>query len=290
MSRISIRKIRLCAANEYFKWMTDARMIVFAALLVFIHGFVLQPMLDLADRMESSFHIAEPFIAVCNVPLVMLAIPLVFLVLICDFPRTDNNTMFYIIRIGRMNWVIAQVVLLIAQIVSYMLCLLLFTVLTTFWKCSWSGGWSDIALQYTLKYPMEAGSFTAQLLTGNLYRQLTLGGAVLHSAALISLCLMLVGMLQLAAGVLKLKRIGFILSAALVAVGQALAFIGAQWEWCFPVAHALVKLHFTDYFRAPVMPLSASYFYFAILIVLLGAVSVWRIRYYNYDSILEVQS
>ena len=289
MRKVNLQKIRLCVRSEYVKWVSDPRMIVFVVLLVFIHSFVLQPLFGMGEKMGERLSLFEPFVAVCNVQLIMLAIPLVFLVLISDYPRTDNNSVFFIPRIGRLNWVLAQIVLMAAQVVSYIVGLFLFITAASLPQCAWSMEWSDVAINYLTTFPEEVGSFAATLLNGQLYRQMLLPTALAHSVALTALLLFFIGMTQLLFSVLKLHRIGFIVSAGLVAAGQALAFINSDAAWIFPVAHALAKMHFSEYFRKPIMQIELSYAYFGGLILLLVALSVWRIRKYNYDSILEVQ-
>lgn len=289
MRKINLRKIRLCVRCEYVKWISDARMIVFASLLVFIHSFVLQPLFSMAEKMGEKLSVFEPFTAVCNVQLIMLAVPLVFLVLISDYPRVDNNSIFFISRIGRLNWVLAQIVLMLTQVISYLGGLFLFITGASLPHCTWSTGWSSVAVNYLLTFPEEVGSFAGTLLTGQLYRQMLLPVALIQSAALMALLLLLIGMIQLMFSVLKLHRIGFIVSAGIVAIGQALAFINSDAAWLFPVAHALVRGHYSDYYRKPIMQMEVSYAYFGGLILMLMIVSICRIRRYNYDSILEVQ-
>lgn len=289
MRKINPRKLLLCVRCEYVKWVSDARMIVFVALLVFVHSFVLQPLFSMAEKMSEKLSVFEPFTAVCNVQLIMLAIPLVFLVLISDYPRVDNNSVFFISRIGRLNWVLAQIMLMFTQVLSYIGCLFLFITGVSLTHCTWSTGWSSVAVNYLLIFPEEAGSFAGTLLTGQLYRQMLLSEALLQSAALMALLLLLIGMIQLLFSVLKLRRIGFIVSAGMVAVGQALAFINSDAAWLFPVAHALVRGHYSDYYRKPIMRIDVSYVYFGGIILVLMIVSICCIRKYNYDSILEVQ-
>lgn len=289
MHKINLRKILLCVRCEYVKWISDARMIVFAALLVFVHSFVLQPLFSMAEKMGEKLSVFEPFTAVCNARLIMLAVPLVFLVLISDYPRVDNNSSFFIPRIGRLNWVLAQIVLMLSQVFSYIGCLFLFITGASLTHCVWNVKWSSVAVNYLLTFPEESGSFAGTLLTGQLYRQMLLPEALAHSAALAALLLFLIGMIQLAFSVLRLRRIGFIVSAGMVAIGQALTFINSGAAWIFPVAHALVRGHYSDYYRKPIMQIELSYLYFGGLIFVLMVLAVWRIRKYNYDSILEVQ-
>lgn len=83
-------------------------MIILGVLLIFIYNFAIEPLLKNAEEMGEPLNILEPFIAVANSDAILLIIPLVFLTLIADFPKIDTNTVFYIIRVGRINWLLGQ--------------------------------------------------------------------------------------------------------------------------------------------------------------------------------------
>ena len=99
-SKISIDKVFQVAKNEYVKWIYNPRMIIFVVLYMFLYDYIIEEMLNAAGKMNSMLMIYEPFIAMTNSELLIMVIPAVFIVLISDFPRTDGNTMFYIMRTG----------------------------------------------------------------------------------------------------------------------------------------------------------------------------------------------
>nr|MCR5481078.1 hypothetical protein [Ruminococcus sp.] len=120
MKKFNLRQCFSCAKTEYIKWVCDARMVILGVLLIFIYNFAIQPLLQNAEKMNEPLNMLEPFIAVANSGAVLMIIPLVFMTLIADFPKIDNNTVFYIMRIGRKNWLTGQIIKLVMMAASYL--------------------------------------------------------------------------------------------------------------------------------------------------------------------------
>ncbi|MCR5480379.1 MAG: hypothetical protein K6F27_11075, partial [Ruminococcus sp.] len=120
MKKFNLRQCFACAKTEYIKWVCDARMVILGVLLIFIYNFAIQPLLQNAEKMNEPLNMLEPFIAVANSGAVLMIIPLVFMTLIADFPKIDNNTVFYIMRIGRKNWLTGQIIKLVMMAASYL--------------------------------------------------------------------------------------------------------------------------------------------------------------------------
>ena len=95
-------------------------MVIVAVLLIFINNFAVSPLTNNAELMGEPLNILEPFIAVANSEILILIIPIVFLTLIADYPKVDTNTVFYIVRIGRANWFVGQILKLVFMIISYL--------------------------------------------------------------------------------------------------------------------------------------------------------------------------
>ena len=94
MKNFNLRQCFSCAKTEYIKWVCDARMVILGVLLIFIYNFAITPLLENAEKMNEPLNMLEPFIAVANSGAVLMIIPLVFMTLIADFPKIDNNTVF----------------------------------------------------------------------------------------------------------------------------------------------------------------------------------------------------
>lgn len=108
MKNFSLKQSFFCARAEFIKWICDARMMILGVLLIFIYSFAIEPLKSNAELMGEPLNILEPFIAIANSGAILLIIPLIFLTLIADFPKIDTNTVFYIMRVGRLNWLFGQ--------------------------------------------------------------------------------------------------------------------------------------------------------------------------------------
>lgn len=118
-NKIKFRAIWNVAISEFIKWITNPRIIMVGVLIVFIHSFAVLPMLEQSDKYGEPLNIMEPFIAVGNSGMLALFLPLVFLLLISDFPIMGGNTLFFINRTGKLNWFFGQIVFIIISIFAY---------------------------------------------------------------------------------------------------------------------------------------------------------------------------
>lgn len=276
--------------TEFVKWVCDARMVIVAVLLIFINNFAVSPLTNNAELMGEPLNILEPFIAVANSEILILIIPIVFLTLIADYPKVDTNTVFYIVRIGRANWFVGQVLKLIFMIVSYLAVIFLGTVLPMLSKGFWYNGWSNVATGFVKMFPDRRGDFGVELLPENLYNQLTVFSAAVQSYLLVFAYLMIIGLILLSFSLVKHKTVGFVLCGAVISLGTAFCSIKTTLMWTMPMANSIIWLHYTKYFREPVMSMSFSVSYLAIFIAVLLAFCFIAIRKFNYDNVAEIAS
>ena len=59
MKGINLKKSFACAKVEYIKWVCDARMIILAVLLIFIHSFAIEPLRENARLMGEPLNLFE---------------------------------------------------------------------------------------------------------------------------------------------------------------------------------------------------------------------------------------
>lgn len=164
MKNFSLKQSFFCARAEFIKWICDARMIILGVLLIFIYSFAIEPLKSNAELMGEPLNILEPFIAIANSGAILLIIPLVFLTLIADFPKIDTNTVFYIMRVGRLNWLFGQLLKLIFMALSYLAVIFLGAVLPMLSDGFWYNGWSNVATKFASRFPEHSGNFGVQLL------------------------------------------------------------------------------------------------------------------------------
>ena len=290
MHKLSFRKVLLSARTEYVRWLVNPRMIIIAVMLVFVYNFAIAPLQSAAEEMGVKLNALEPFIAVANSGMIMMIVPLVFLTLVSDFPKTDNNTFLSISRTGRINWVLSQILLMIMMIITYLALIFVVSVLPCIGNCFWGNEWSDTATKYTTVFPDRAGDFVSELLPENLYNQLTIFHAAAESYLLIALYLFLLGMILLTACLFKIKVIGMVIAGGIVSIGAGLCSVYSEAMWLFPMANSIIWVHYTRYFSIPVKTMAFSYSYLCIGAVGLMIVSVLKVRNYSYDTTLTIDN
>lgn len=290
MKNFSLKQAFSCEVTEFVKWVCDARMVIVAVLLIFINNFAVSPLTNNAELMGEPLNILEPFIAVANSEILILIIPIVFLTLIADYPKVDTNTVFYIVRIGRANWFVGQVLKLGFMIVSYLAVIFLGTVLPMLSKGFWYNGWSNVATGFVKMFPDRRGDFGVALLPENLYNQLSVFEAAVKSYLLVAAYLMIIGLILLVFSLFKRKTLGFIICGGMISLGMAFSAIRTNLMWTMPMANSITWLHYTKYFKKPIMPMSFSVIYLLVLIAVLLVFGGIAIGKFNYDNVTEVAS
>ena len=290
MKNFSLKQAFSCEVTEFVKWVCDARMVIVAVLLIFINNFAVSPLTNNAELMGEPLNILEPFIAVANSEILILIIPIVFLTLIADYPKVDTNTVFFIVRIGRANWFVGQVLKLVFMIVSYLAVIFLGTVLPMLSKGFWYNGWSNVATGFVKMFPDRRGDFGVALLPENLYNQLSVFEAAVKSYLLVAAYLMIIGLILLVFSLFKRKTLGFIICGGMISLGMAFSAIRTNLMWTMPMANSITWLHYTKYFKKPIMPMSFSVIYLLVLIAVLLVFGGIAIGKFNYDNVTEVAS
>lgn len=285
---MNARKIVLHARMEYSLWLTNPRMSILLVLLVLIHSMVIQPLAQAGGQIGVRFHLLEPLAALCNSTLILLILPLGFLILMAGFPRMDRGFLLQLYRVGRLNWVLGELLYLCMAAGTYLGVVLLGTALCSLpYAPITSPGWSAVATDYVDILGESALKSAIALLPKNLYQQMGPGAAVAGSFLLLFLCLVLMGAILLAASLLRINSLGIAVDAALLLVGAGFVILDSPWMWGFPCAHALIWLHYNPYFRTPVCPLWVSGLYFLLGATLMTTLACVTAKQRSFDSMLE---
>ena len=285
---MNARKIVLHVRMEYSLWLTNPRMSILLVLLVLIHSMVIQPLAQAGGQIGVRFHLLEPLAALCNSTLILLILPIGFLSLMAGFPRMDRGFLLQLYRVGRLNWVLGELLYLCMAAGTYLGVVLLGTALCSLpYAPITSPGWSAVATDYVNILGESALKSAVGLLPKNLYQQMGPGAAVAGSFLLLFLCLVLMGAILLAASLLRINSLGIAVDAALLLVGAGFVILDSPWMWGFPCAHALIWLHYNPYFRTPVCPLWVSGLYFLLGAALMTALAWVTAKRRSFDSMLE---
>lgn len=286
---MAINKVFRVAKNEYVKWITNPKLIIFVVLIVFAYDYVILDLLEAADKMGVKLQIFEGFIGISNSRLLLMIIPIVFVGLMGDFPRIDANAMFYIHRVGKGNWLLGEMLFALMASVTYLAAILGFSVVSLAGSAYVTNSWSKVTTHYYLFAPNDYASNVANLTTGRLYNNLKPTSAMIHIVVVMLLFLFMISMILLAFFVCKARLFGVILACGVLCIGNVLAYIETGVRWLFPNAHAIMELHFDEIYRKPIMDMRVSYLYYILCIVVLTEIVFWFVDNYDFTKIDELE-
>ena len=183
---ISMRKIiRVCQA-ECYHFLCSGRLALVLAVWVFAYQFITVPLLRNAERMHASLLVIEPYIALINSNFMILIMPVLFLVLLSDFPRVDANAYFYLVRTGKTNWVLGQLLYGVVITAGYLLMQFAGMVIPVLAEGRWGTGWSPVITDFAREFPEYAQSAGAVSIQPQLYYHVPPWEAVLVGSALLA--------------------------------------------------------------------------------------------------------
>lgn len=281
MKTISIRTALKCAKTDFVKWTLNSRMIILVVIVVFIYICAVQPLKGNAALMGKPLNAIEPYIAALNSGSLLLIIPLGFLAISSDFPKIDGSAMFGLVRTGRINWFLGQMINLVIICAAYLIFVFFASTIPVIFGSFWGNDWSDVAVYFGVEFPDQAQSYGALLLPKNLFNHLTLAGAAAQSTLFVFVYLVLLGMILMCFTILGKKTVGVIICGSLISLGSALCSIKASMMWALPMANSIVWLHFTEFQRKPLYPIWCSAIYFAVLIALLIIMCLIRLKKFD---------
>ena len=274
--RKNLKQITSAALTEYVGWITDPRVIILGVLLLFIKALAIDPLSARAEKFGERMIFWEPFIAVGNSGALALFIPLVFLVLLSDYPKLGGSSLFCVSRIGKRNWLCGQILFLIMAIGTFMTAILGASIL-------FSGGrfgenWSDAVTKYNARFPAEAFNFDSQLLPSNLYNQIPMIKATVQTFVLMSAYLLVLALVIYALKILFCNSSGLAAAVGVIALGSVTTSLGTGLRWAFPTSNTIVWLHYTEILSTPIYPVWASFAYFAAVLAALTALNFFVLK------------
>ena len=284
-NKFSALRVWRIAKIEFYKWIVNPRMIIAVAMIIFVWNFAVFPLMNLSKEMNSPLNVFEPFIAVLNSRVLCLVTPSVFLFLISDYPHLDRNSLFVLHRVKKTEWILGQFMFFIFAAFSFLGSIFIFSIIPNINNSFYANGWSLVVTRYGLYFPENASSFSATLITKELYNQIAPFGETAVAFSLTIMYMILIGMILLVFHVMNLRKFGVISATGIIAIGSALAIIKSSGMWVFPMAHTIVSLHYTEYLKEPITDLKTSFAYFLSIILLILVVCIITIRHTNFLNI-----
>lgn len=286
---IKFSQIFNIARTEYVKWICNPRMLIVMCMIIFIYDYIIKTMQDASVKMGEVCMVLEPFLAIGNSALLILVMPIVFLTLMGDFPKTDGNTMFYICRTGKKNWLIGQVIFAAMADITFIFVICICSVISSLSFAENSGVWSDVVTKYIYTFPEEYGSLMANLLTNRLYNNLTPYQTMFYTCTLLFLYLLLIAVILLTGFSVGKRMIGIAFNVLIMCVGSSMIYTDSNVKWLFPAVNSVCWVHYDKIMRKQIFDIKYSYMYFAILIVIFIVVDIFAIGHYDFAKVTDME-
>lgn len=287
--KVSAKQVISVASVEYTKWIHNPRMSIMVLFFLFSYNYVIEIMINAADKMDSYIMVLEPFIAMTNSKLLVMIIPAVFMLLISDFPKTDGNTMFYIQRVGKFNWMFGQILFAAYAALSYLGSIFAVLLILTAPKAYAKNSWSAVITSYGQEFSAEKESRIATLIGGQLYNNLTPVNAFLLTFVLMFMYLILLAIMLMLSFSSGKRIIGILISYIVIGVGSSLCGINDRRQWLFPSAHAISWIHFDEVLNIQKFSIIYSFLYFIVLITVLFTISCLVVKRYDFAKVTDME-
>lgn len=262
------KKILAITTAELRRIFLDPRLLTVGMLLVFIYNLVVKELFSRAEKTGLPVNAAETFIAIGSSGVLLLFLPSVFLILISDHPNMGAHTLYSIHRAGRLRWLFGEIFGALISTIIYVAGMFAACFIMTLPKGFFGVEWSDTVTKYVSMFPNERFTMMSQYLPSNLFNQMSLPSALLHTTLLLILYLFSLSLIITFFRILGMRAAGIAAAFGVVAAGVLTCAIQVKAMWAFPMSHTVTWLHYDTALREPKVPMQASYIYFACLIAL----------------------
>jgi hypothetical protein len=280
MKRISL--INNYSNIELFQLFHDKKIFVYLVFLVFSYQFIVRPFNQAAMNTGKNFSMPEIFLALSNSGWIMVILPLVFLILISDFPMNNSNTYIFVSKTGRRNWCISELLFILKFEAVYIISTFIMTSLFGLKYGKLRFCWSDMTSRYSEYEDSSEVNVLKELISGKLYNQMPLMHCLLLTCALLLLYLFMLSCIFLLFFINNKRTAGLITTIFIVFLGPVLAAVKTKYMWLLPYAHTSLTLHYTEYFRKPVASVGISFIYFAFIDIILTVNILMQANYYSF--------
>lgn len=262
----------LFAWEQYKSWLISPRILLAVYITIFINENITKKMLAICGEVGYKINLAEPLALIFSKSIYTVIIPIVFIALMTDFPKTEGSV-FYVYRMSRKSWVLGELIFAAASSLTYGLSLILGTLLYCAGRCELGNEWSDFTTRLYLDYPDIYAQSTSLAVESSVYTQGKPVEVILHSAALIFLYTLILSLVIMLFKLLSIKEVGIISAVAITLFGLATDSGASRVMWAFPITHTVFGWHFDRFFRQQNFTILGSYIYLIALLAVLIAVN-----------------
>lgn len=263
------RRSLLVARSEYTGFLLSRKIFIMLFSFIFLAEDVIGKMGTLAAETGMTIGKTEPFILILSYEAHAMIIPVVFAVMLSDFPSGTRSGYFAMVRTSRVSWLLGEVLYAVMTGLTFLIVLFAGSVLWIGKQGAYLKDWSPYITELSTLYPEKYELNNQLFIRAGTVAQGSPLTVMLHGILLMLLYLVVLSLLLAFFKLLSLKKAGIFISIALTVTGAASISYAKGEKWLFPVVHSIFETHFQDYHAVPEFPLWGSYLYFACMILAL---------------------
>lgn len=245
-----------------------SKMLLLLFLLVIFYEGILSPVKNLSSDTGLNLHFGEPFILLCTRHANIVLIPMMYIILLSEFPCCSTQY-FQMIRTSKKQWFFGE--LLFVFVSSF---LIVFIILASSMLCmknqlTYSNEWSMYMTQMRMLFPENYNGNAQLFLDASTIAHGKASDVLLYTFFMMWMYLAITGIILIYGTIMVRKTAALLSVCSLTVIGGTAIYFGGQLKWLFPPAHLEFGLHFNSIFSKVDFSLAGSIFYIsAILIVL----------------------
>lgn len=253
---------------EFSETIRRPKMLLVLFFLIVVYESNISPLRGLCAKSGLTLNVFEPFVLMCTFSVNIILIPLIFAVMLSDFPSCKSDY-FRMVRISRRSWAAGEIMFIVLISFVMMFALLIGTILPIIDAAVFSNEWGGV-MTSLIDYDevLFYDSLNFMLDATILIHSLPLD-AMIYSFLIMWLNL-IVSVLLMLLGTIVSKRMAFFSSTlAITFIGGCLTEFTTSFKWVFPIAHTQLGRHYNSIFSKVNFPLFASYIYLAAAVIAL---------------------
>lgn len=278
----NIKQIFSYSKILYINWLFNPRIMLFILVFIYLLDTAILPMLNTSIELGYSLNILEPFLLITTKGYFASFLPLLFAMLMSDFPNNEQSTIFFNIRISRRKWLISQWIFSLMVTITILLFFLLVTIVMTFKNGYCANIWSYYTTLTSKNYPEIFNNSNNIFLEKNLYLQAYPFEAFLRIILLFFLYMQLICSILIFFKLINKRMLGVIFVFIEIIGGMITWGLVSDIMWFFPMANAVFSWHYIDFLSQENIPIWYSYLYFIIPILILNILNFIIVKKHNF--------
>ena len=285
--KIDMSNSLLVMRREYIKWLMNPRHIMLLLIFIPAREMIINPLIEASKDMGQPLNAFESVIGITNSGIVIIIITIVYIILISSFPTMDGNTLFYMSRMGKKNWIVGEIMFQCLSAVTYSLVIYGISIVQTVGISFFSNGWSIVVTDHDRMYGDMSAIHIDGIISPSLYNQMPPYKALLMSFLMLTMFLVICSLFLTVGYMYSQKLLFFCLLIVQISLGGALYILSNNAMWYFVICHAFLSSHYSIYLRKYIFSPWKSILILMLVIVVLSMIAYNKARKLTIDVLEE---